>query len=352
MFWYLGALILLLAVAITLFPLLRGKSAWQPIGLALTFGVPALALYLYQDVGTPQAIDLAAAAPAAQNANLAAHEQQQEMDEMIDQLRGKLSETPADLDGWLLLSRTLKTLQRFDDAEEAAETAFRIDPENPFVIVELVEARLFVSGDGRLSDKDLGLLQHALEIDPTQQKGLWLLGMSSAQSGDDTAAIAHWETLIELLEPGSSVAQAVESQIEQAKVRMGTATLEPDNAAPEVTAEWSVPLTVSAAPDVMAILPDQYTLWVMIRPEGVSAGPPIGVKRIASPTFPVDLDLSNGDAMMQDTRISDIPSLTLQARISLSGSPAAQSGDFQSNPLNISTQAADSVELRIDQVVQ
>ena len=54
--WLWTALILLVAIAAALFPMLRGKSAWQPLALALVFAGAAGGLYLYQQIGTPSAI--------------------------------------------------------------------------------------------------------------------------------------------------------------------------------------------------------------------------------------------------------------------------------------------------------
>jgi len=39
-------------------------------------------------------------------------------------------------------------------------------------------------------------------------------------------------------------------------------------------------------------------LFVMARAEGVTAGPPLAVKRIDAPSFPMDVDLSAADSMM------------------------------------------------------
>ena len=41
MFWILAALLLFAAALVTLLPLLREKSLWQPIALALLFLLPA-----------------------------------------------------------------------------------------------------------------------------------------------------------------------------------------------------------------------------------------------------------------------------------------------------------------------
>ena len=58
MFWTIAAAVLFIGFVITLFPLLRGKSLLQPFALALAFALPASALWLYNEFGTPEGIDV------------------------------------------------------------------------------------------------------------------------------------------------------------------------------------------------------------------------------------------------------------------------------------------------------
>ena len=58
MFWTIATAVLFAAALITLFPLLRGRSLWQAVALALIFLLPGGAVWLYQTVGTPEAINM------------------------------------------------------------------------------------------------------------------------------------------------------------------------------------------------------------------------------------------------------------------------------------------------------
>ena len=143
MFWTIAAAVLFAAALITLLPLLRAKSLWKPLALAMVFLLPATGLWMYQEIGTPDALDLRPAPQRAVNTSETHAPESEEMDTMIAGLRGRLTENPEDLDGWMLLARTLKTTQQYQEAVEALETANRISPDDPRVMVELVEARIF-----------------------------------------------------------------------------------------------------------------------------------------------------------------------------------------------------------------
>jgi len=352
MFWTIAAAVLFAAALITLLPLLRAKSLWKPLALAMVFLLPAAGLWMYQEIGTPDAIGLRP--PPRQVANTSENHspESQEMDTMIAGLRGRLSENPEDLDGWMLLARTLKTTQRFQEAVEALETANRIAPDDPRVMVELVEARIFLTPDGRINDEMIATLKQVLEQQPGMQKALWMMGIASSQAGDEAAAITYWESLLAQLEPGSPVAQSVQSQIDQSRANLGMAVEETPIVVEDDGSWQGIRLTVTAGESVQSKIPAGGVLYIMIRSPGPTMGPPLGVRRIIDPVLPIEITISDQDSMLEERQISSESEVLLQARISLTGSPAAGSGDWQSVPLTVSLDSAEAVELVIDQRVE
>jgi len=361
MFWVIAAVALFAAALITFMPLLRGKTFWQPAALALLFLVPAGALWIYTSVGTPAAIGQQPRPmqhPAAQNG-----QGESEIEAMIASLQGRLAQSPDDLDGWMLLARTLKTVQRYPEALDALLKAQSIAPENPDIMVELAETRIFVTQGGQISDESVAMLEHALELNPSHQKGLWLLGIAAAQRDDLEDAIAYWQTLLDKLEPGSTVAQSVQTQIDQARTRLGqpvaetavaTSTAEPEAAAGTTEdGSWlGTRIRVVPSEDARNRMPTGATLFVIIRSPGPAVGPPLGVRRIVDPILPIDMTISDSDSMMAERKISLEKEVQLQARISLSGSPTVASGDWQSAPLVVPLSQTETVELVLDQQIE
>jgi cytochrome c-type biogenesis protein CcmH len=307
---------------------------------------------MYQEIGTPDALDLRPAPQRAANTSETHAPESEEMDTMIAGLRGRLTENPEDLDGWLLLARTLKTTQRFQEAVDALETANRISPNNPRVMVELVEARVFLTPDGRINDEMIATLEQVLEQQPDMQKALWMMGIASSQAGDEAAAMTYWESLLAQLEPGSPVAQSVQSQIDQSRANMGMVVEETPVVAEDDGTWQGIRLTVTAGESAKSKIPTGGVLYIMIRSSGPAVGPPLGVRRVIDPVLPLEITISDQDSMLEERQISSEGEVRLQARISLTGSPAAGSGDWQSEPLSISRDSAETVELVIDQRVE
>jgi cytochrome c-type biogenesis protein CcmH len=380
LFWILAAIVLAVFTFIACLPLFRTKSGWTPVALALVFLLPVAALMIYKNVGAPEGIDVSGS-PAGHASNST---DPGEIDDMVASLRAKLTESREDLEGWILLSRTLKTMQRYPEALEALETAHRIAPDDAFVMVELVEARIFLSPDGRIDDEMISMLQNALTQEPGQQKALWLMGVAASQAGENEAAISYWESLLEVIEPDSSVAQQVQEQIALAQGRMGMApqapveveTLPPPEPVVEKVTESPVAATgqseakqipvqtgstatwtgtsvrVSPSETLQSEMPSGAVLYVMIRAPGTAVGPPIGVRRIQNPALPLEITINDQDSMLKGVQISALPEVQLQARLSLSGSPGARSGDWQSNTTLVPLNSKEPVKLLLDEKVE
>jgi hypothetical protein len=90
----------------------------------------------------------------------------------------------------------------------------------------------------------------------------------------------------------------------------------------------------------------------VIRSPGPAVGPPIGVRRIIGPQLPLEITISDQDSMIKERQISAETEVQFQARISLTGSPTASTGDWQSTPVIVKLDGTETVELIIDQRVE
>jgi cytochrome c-type biogenesis protein CcmH len=68
-------------------------------------------------------------------------------------------------------------------------------------------------------------------------------------------------------------------------------------------------------------------LFVLAR-DPSAGGPPLAVQRHSSNDLPLTVELSERDAMMPTRTIAGVARVEVVARLSRSGTPQAQSGDF------------------------
>ena len=370
-FWIFAIALLAVAAAIVSWPLFTGSAKDKITGLFVLLMIPLAGILMYQNIGTPEAINLSPVKPAPQSpAQQTAHSDEQgQMDDLVASLQQRMVENPEDPEGWLILGRSLKTMQRYAEAEEALSNANRLVPDNPSIMVDLAETMLFTSGKPEISSEARQLIESALAIDPNQQKGLWIMGMASAQDGDDTQAIMYWTRLQELVDPASGPYQAVTQQIEAAQTRMGipvTASAEtsaaepsiatpaaaPAMAKPVVTAAggFGIPATITIGDGQSGPYPANATLFIFIHPAG-AAGMPLAVKRLAPQGFPMSLTFTDADLLQPGGSLQAFELLDISARISMTGIANIASGDIQANRVTVNTKNISAIDLHLDQRV-
>jgi cytochrome c-type biogenesis protein CcmH len=101
--------------------------------------------------------------------------------------------------------------------------------------------------------------------------------------------------------------------------------------------------------EAAAALPVNATIYVIAR-DPMQPSPPIAVSPRQLSDLPVRVDLDDRNAMVAGRPLSGFAEFEVVARVSLSGSPAAQSGDW-SGSLIVSANSGQIVDLVIDQEI-
>ena len=338
MFWVIAIAIGIVSAAVMSWPLLRQGSSTRNYGLVLVVLIPVLAMFMYQQVGDPRGINVTGTPQRPQQPQQAAGDHATtgagEMGDMVSQLEKRLQENPADAQGWVLLGRTYKATQQYEQAETALVRAIQLTPDDPLVIVELAEAKMFTSGNPVIGEETRSMLERALLLDPNQQKGLWLLGVAASQSGNDALAIDLWERLAGLVDPSAGVAASLQEQIAQARARLGV----------EAEPQWQGIDIVITLDDPDFEPPPGAILFVIAR-NMQAPGPPVGVRRIQNPVFPLRINMNDSDSMVAQSPVSAVESLQVVARLSVTGNVVAGANDLSSPALTIESGSSGTVEL-------
>lgn len=159
--------------------------------------LPAVAVALYVALGTPLGLDAAVAVAQGDP-----HKNNAEMSAMVDALAAKVRQRPDDATGWALLARSMGALGRYREAAEAYEHLARLAPGDPDVLADYADALAMAQGQ-TLAGKPYALVKEALKVDPRHRKSLALAGTASLDAGDYPASLGYWERLANELPPGS-----------------------------------------------------------------------------------------------------------------------------------------------------
>lgn len=342
-FFLAAAVMITVAMALLLFPLVRqGRRQGRSRGVFVTslliaFALPLAAVGLYQAVGTP----------AALNGVTQQSLPTMGIDDLVAQLRQHLDEKPDDIQGWMLLGRTYSEMRKPAQARDAYDRVLKLDPGVSGAMVGWAEADSAAREDHRIEGRARELLERAVKIEPDNQRGLWLLGISDFQQEHFAEAAARWRQLQPLLEPGSTVAKAVQEQIATAEARAG-GTSAPAPVA-EAPAGPALQIHVTLAPSLKDKLAPGDTLFVYARAE---QGPPmpLAVARMDAQALPATVTLTDAMAMTPQLRLSSVPRVFVGARISKSGQAVAQTGDLEGDAGVVDSQSRSPIAITIDKV--
>ncbi len=328
--------------------------------------IPLLTLGMYSKVGTPEGLDPAAAimvqedSPHGGENNMA-----MQIEAMVGQLSERLQKDPTDIEGWVMLGRSLNVLGRYDQAVVAFSRAVQFTAEDPDVLADYADALAMASGTESLDGEPLRLLQEAVVLDPFHQKSLWLLGTAMFEKGDFRAAIDYWTRLQNQLQPGSEDANVMRANIQEAHKYQGRkergdfgaydpasesisqSDMATASAAPAASSR--ITGSVSLAPELLDQASANDTLFIFAR--AVSGPPmPLAIIRAQVKDLPMEFSLDETMAMMPAMSLAKFPEVVVGARISKTGDAMAQSGDMQALSGTV-TVGTDGIKLIIDSIV-
>jgi len=329
-------------------------SGWTWVALLAGVLVPAIAIFIYMQVGSPELVDklpetIQAAAPHQQGTGVA--QAAGDMNTMIRRLRERLQEKPNDIDGWVLLGRSLSMVRQFGGAAEAYGKAYELAGEVPEIMTQYAET-LALTNNGRFEGKPIELLERAREIEPQSPRVLWLLGVVAAQQGDSSRAVDTWKQLLAQLPPDSEAARMVQSSIEQltgSPVVAANSSPPPAVSNPEKQAAsaGTVKLKVDISPELKARTTPDDVVFVFARPV---QGPrmPLAAVRHEVKELPLTITLDDSSSMAGQ-KLSAFDEVTVVARISKTASPIPQAGDLEGS-IVAKTGNQDVLLLNIDQI--
>jgi cytochrome c-type biogenesis protein CcmH len=338
--------------------------SWKT-ALVLLMGVPLLAVGVYSQLGSPQAIDTPADALAAGGTGEVTTEQ---IEKLVKTLAERMEAKPDDVQGWTLLARTYAAMQRFPEADKAYARATALAPQDAQLLIDHADVRAMLQGE-QLAGEPARMIARALEIDPKNVKGLALAGGVAYEAGDNALAVRYWTQARDLTPPGSEFANNLTKGIEEALTATarapapstGTAAASPIQAAPaSPTAAGNdrgaaspgavarITGEVSLSPALASKAAPTDTVFIFAR---AAEGPrmPLAIVRRTVADLPVTFTLDDTMAMAPEMTLSKFPVVVVGARISRSGNAMPTPGDLTGQIPSVQT-GTEGLKIVIDSV--
>jgi cytochrome c-type biogenesis protein CcmH len=335
LFITLGIVCTLIAAGLVVTPLFRASTPdsgapWAATMTALILPAAALMLYLTatnHDWQPPR---------TAANSN---SDEAKSMEAAIAELEERLSQSPDDLDGWLLLGRSRVQLQQFESARQAFAKALELSGgSNPEAKLGWAETLLLKDGNAALEEAG-PMIEDVLRVQPQNAKALWYGGMVALARDDFSLVQERWQKLL-ALSPPDSVRQVVEKQLAGLGIAVDS---------PAVSA--GIQVTISVPDALKAQIKAGAPLFLVARDDS-AGGPPVAVVRQTIGDLPVTLNISDANVMIPGRSLNDLQRVRLIARVANSGDPIAKPGDIFGEALWTGESADEAVNIVMDRRVE
>ena len=315
------------------------RGNWMALVVLLAIPCASIALYLvygeYRVIDNPQLTQ----APAPQSQTAAP---QMSLEEMVAAIEKRLGENPDDAEAWFMLGRTHMAKQKFDAAVNAFRRSDTLMADEPGILFALADA-LAVQNNGSMLGEPEALVLRGLERAPRFPNGLWLAGMAAEQRQDFSTAHHYWSLLLPMITDDAAASDEVRgllASLEQREPKLARA----------VTGKHQLTLRIDINDELRAQASAETAVFIYAR---AMQGPPmpLAVKRLQLQDLPLTLVLSDDDAMIPSMKLSSFDQVVVGARVSFSGNPVSQSGDFYTELESVdSANPPEQIDLTIDQI--
>jgi cytochrome c-type biogenesis protein CcmH len=156
--------------------------------------------------------------------------------------------------------------------------------------------------------------------------------------GDDGQAVSYWRRLAEDMPADSENRAMLERLIARARGDNGGDAAAASTSSPSVGSDGSTPgdagdaavtVRVSLASSLADAAPAGTTVFIFARPADANGGAPLAVQRTTVDALPVEITLTDAQAMTPNQTLSQADRVRVTARASLQGGVMPQSGDLQ-----------------------
>jgi cytochrome c-type biogenesis protein CcmH len=307
-------------------------ALWTAVLIGLTLPVASLGMYLW--VGEPQALQAMATEPPEKT-------MQAELSGMAQTLAKKLEANPDNQEGWVMLGRSYRALEKYDNAVSAYDRALKLSADDNLKL-ERAEV-LALKAKGNFDGEPWNVIRDILKKDP-QQKGALLLAGSASYAHDKYAdALRYWQQARKQLAADHPDVPSLEGAIATAQNKLGLPVTPPTSSpqAPAAASGAGATASVSSGAQAGLNITGRISLAAALKDKAsptdmvyVYASPangdrmPLAIFKSTVAKLPLNFTLDDSTAMLPERKLSGAGEVILKARISKSGNAIPQSGDL------------------------
>ena len=322
------------------------KNRWM-LSLSLFVAALAATFLLYKQWGAGNEIRTTELLRKSTQVQLSIPEQQ----ELLKRLAAASEKHPEEIEWAYLHGRLLNGEGQFAKAAQVFADILVSLPEEAkadraAAMTMLAQARFFAA-EQQADEQNYQLIQQALALTPDNRQALGLAGIFAFELNYYQQAIDHWRALWTGIPMGQEAAY-LEQGIRRAADQLA-------QQGESVDLSWLQRAAIKVLVDISAEAKAaaQATDAVFVLARAVSGPPmPLAAQKLTVADLPQVITLSDAQAMMAGMNLSAYNEVTLAARLSKSGNPVAQTGDWQVEQSPVNTKEAELIKLVISEQVK
>ena len=288
-------------------------AIWTAVVLAVALPLGSMGMYMW--VGQPEALNpLALKTPDQVDPK--------DLTKMAQTLAEKLQDKPDNLQGWVMLGRTYRTLENFDAALRAYDSALKLSDDDDLKL-ERIEV-IAMQRQGQFEGEPWNVIREVLQRDPQHFGALLTAGSASYAEGKFADALKYWEQARKPLDANNPDLEGLESAIATVRERLG---MPPAKAAPAATSGLNVTGQVNLSASLKSKASPNDVVFIYATPANGDRMP-LAIFKTTVSQLPFNFTLDDSTAMAPDRKLSAAGEVMVKVRVTKSGNAMPQSGDL------------------------
>jgi cytochrome c-type biogenesis protein CcmH len=309
-------------------------ALWTAVLVAVALPLAAMGMYMW--VGEPDALN-----PMAVQSSEKGDPAQ--LLQMAESLAQKLNDKPDNLQGWVMLGRTYRTLEKFDASVQAYDRALKLSADDDLKL-ERVEV-LAMKSQGNFEGEPWNVIRDILQRDPQNYGALLMAGSASYSHEKYADALKYWQQARKPLAADNPDVPGLDEAIASVQQKLGMPaqeakgpsaqinTTQPAASAPSANTSGAASsgLTVSGQVSIAEALKGKVkpsdVVFIYATPAN-GERMPLAIFKTTVAQLPLAFTLDDSTAMTPERKLSGAGEVLVKVRVSKSGNAMPQSGDL------------------------
>jgi cytochrome c-type biogenesis protein CcmH len=309
-------------------------ALWSAVLVAVALPLTAMGMYMW--VGEPDALN-----PMAVQSSEKGDPAQ--LLQMAESLAQKLNDKPDNLQGWVMLGRTYRTLEKFDASVQAYDRALKLSADDDLKL-ERVEV-LAMKSQGNFEGEPWNVIRDILQRDPQNYGALLMAGSASYSHEKYADALKYWQQARKPLAADNPDVPGLDEAIASVQQKLGMPAqvakgpsaqinaTQPAASAPSANTSGAASngLTVSGQVSIAEALKGKVkpsdVVFIYATPAN-GERMPLAIFKTTVAQLPLAFTLDDSTAMTPERKLSGAGEVLVKVRVSKSGNAMPQSGDL------------------------